>query len=866
MQSEVAEALQSAYRIISRCRVGRFILLGLAIPFSYSSAHAQAPVYKIKFLSTGSGQATSINDAGVVAGYVGTGDGFSAVTWSLSGTETRIPDLPSPYVYGLVSQSTNLYGQVVGRAYSVADEGPSSPQGAFLYSDGATKFLPPLDGFPYATAQMINNAGKIVGWSLAKPPATSCLATVWDGSTITSLPPLSGQPDSLASAVNTIGTVFGFSGNLSANEGHAVKWTGDTPTALGELAGFSNSLCIGGNTLGDAVGVSFNSFNSGGEPVGEATVWEGAIKTGILLSGWSHSEADLINDSGVVVGDAFNESWGNDASDGRAFIYINGHTYDLNKCTEGLGAWTIEEPSINSSGQIAASAFPNSGGYNPVPVLLTPVTPPKITAVTPNPVYTSSNAVKITLTGTNLSGASAAAWNGHALTSVSASSEIEATAEIPAAELATPAGGYLTITTPDGTSAKTITLKVIPAPLTHFFLSPTSVVGGDESAGVLQIVADAGPDGDTFSVSSSSAAVTVPSDVTIPKGTTGVQFAIKTSAVSAATHVVITADNGYGSKLTTTLTVTTAPISNFYVSPDSVTGGQNSDAVIQIAGKAGPEGDLVTITGGDSLITFPAEVTVLAGETAASFPIKTKAVSTTTLVTINAVLGSSVKSAVLKLTPAGRGDNIIGAWEAVTTSGPGFGDIGLLITSQTSTSATGTVLGYPMSGTISGNTLTFQVESSTLALQIGGTTMKGNINFSGTLVPLVFNLVSTTPQDPYTGVPTLTGKPSFIGRPGSYSLVVPWDRPMGPGWDFEISEGAVSFSGKGGNEAAATYNAQTHTKTVPIRSSENLQPGTATVTLESGQYKGGRADWTDPYGVSAWTTVSGVYTGSVTVP
>lgn len=551
MQSGGFEVLQSASFGLSRRFAARSVLLGLGILFSWSPGYAQAPVYKIKFLSADNGQATSINDEGVVAGYLSSGEGFSAITWALSGSETKIPNLPSPFLYGLVSQSINSYGVVAGRAYSIADEGPSSPQGAFLYSDGITKLLPPLEGFTHATAQVINSAGKIIGWSFTDE---ADLATVWEGSTITSLRPLSGQPDSLASAVNAGGTVFGFSGNFSANEGHAVKWTGDTPSALGELNPFHNSLCIAGNSFGDAAGVSFNSFNSGGEPVGEATAWIGTTKAGILLPGWSHAEADSINDSGTVVGDAFNDSWGNDASDGRAFIYINGHTYDLNKCTQGLGAWTIQEPSINSSGQVAATAFPNSGGYNPVPVLLTPVTPPKITSITPDLVYTSSTAVKVTVTGTNLWGATAASWNGHPLSTVLASSEIGLTAQIPAAELATPASGYITVTTPDGTSAKAVTLKVIPAPISKFYLSPTSVVGGDKSAGVLQIVADAGPAGDTFSVSSSSVAI-VPGTVTIPKGTTGIQFAIETSVVSATTNVTITAQNAYGSKKTAVLTI-----------------------------------------------------------------------------------------------------------------------------------------------------------------------------------------------------------------------------------------------------------------------------------------------------------------------
>jgi hypothetical protein len=77
--------------------------------------------------------------------------------------------------------------------------------------------------------------------------------------------------------------------------------------------------------------------------------------------------------------------------------------------------------------------------------------------------------------------------------------------------------------------------------LSSLALSPTSVTGGASSTGTVTLTAPAPAGGTAVSLTSSNAAVAVPTSVTVPAGQAGASFTASTSTVSAQTSVTVTA-------------------------------------------------------------------------------------------------------------------------------------------------------------------------------------------------------------------------------------------------------------------------------------------------------------------------------------
>jgi len=86
-------------------------------------------------------------------------------------------------------------------------------------------------------------------------------------------------------------------------------------------------------------------------------------------------------------------------------------------------------------------------------------------------------------------------------------------------------------------------------------LSPTSVMGGTSATGTVTLASPAPAGGAGVFLSSSNASASVPPSVVVQGGQTSASFTITTSAVSATTSAVITAQ--YSGSATATLTITT---------------------------------------------------------------------------------------------------------------------------------------------------------------------------------------------------------------------------------------------------------------------------------------------------------------------
>jgi Beta-propeller repeat len=197
-----------------------------------------------------------------------------------------------------------------------------------------------------------------------------------------------------------------------------------------------------------------------------------------------------------------------------------------------------------------------------------------------------------------------------------------------------------------------------PAQLATLDLNPSTVVGGNQSAGTA-ITDVAATDGGVVSLSSSNPAVaTVPATATIaPNGFTAT-FAVSTVAVATTTSVTISATfNGATRSAVLTVTGDSAPagptLQSVTISPSSVTGGNNTSGFVSLSGGAPAGGAVVTLSSSNpAAASLPASVTVAPGTTAMGFSVATTSVSATTAVTITATYAGISRTSTLSVTAA----------------------------------------------------------------------------------------------------------------------------------------------------------------------------------------------------------------------
>ena len=194
------------------------------------------------------------------------------------------------------------------------------------------------------------------------------------------------------------------------------------------------------------------------------------------------------------------------------------------------------------------------------------------------------------------------------------------------------------------------------ASLSAVTVNPTSVVGGNASAGTVTLTAAAPSGGAVVALSSSHAAASVPASVTVVAGATSAGFTVSTSAVGASTSVTLTGTYS-GLSRTTTLTVTPVPppasLNTLALNPTSVTGGSSSTGTVTLTSAAPSGGAVVALSSNAVAAAVPASVTVAAGATSATFTATTSAVTAATTATISAALAGVTRTAGLTVNPPG---------------------------------------------------------------------------------------------------------------------------------------------------------------------------------------------------------------------
>lgn len=390
-------------------------MLAISIPLGHAQQQGQQPpkYYVFNLGDPGGGNvaaAVSINNIGWIAGdsYETGNVNEHAFLWV--GTPVDLGTLGGPNS-AVAWPNKNNHGQIAGIAETAdmnrLNEAWSCAQAnfpsitnhvcrGFVWEAGVMSQLPPLSGGIDSYAAGINNKGQVAGWAENgvhdptcnnAPPVSQFLqfeAVVWgpDSGQMTELSPLAPDPDSAATAINDKGQIVGISGLCSNAVGgtsaqHAVLWENqnaqpinignfdgglawNTPTALndrGQVVGFANQK-----------GSPATAFN----PV--AFLWD--IVHGIQPIGPigddSNSWAWGINNHGVVVGQSFG---GADDPFGRAFLYANGLTTDLNTLIQSNSALHLELANdINDEGEIVGFARDTTTGAT-VAFLAVPVIP-----------------------------------------------------------------------------------------------------------------------------------------------------------------------------------------------------------------------------------------------------------------------------------------------------------------------------------------------------------------------------------------------------------------------------------------------------------------------------------------------------------
>jgi hypothetical protein len=194
----------------------------------------------------------------------------------------------------------------------------------------------------------------------------------------------------------------------------------------------------------------------------------------------------------------------------------------------------------------------------------------------------------------------------------------------------------------DQTSAIITAQTVNIIALSSVSTTPSSVTGGSTTTGTVSLTGVAPSPGVDIALSSSNAAVKVPSSVHVNTGASSANFGISTTAVAATTTATITA-NGSGVIRSTTVTVK-PPALSALAAGTSVVGGDKETATVTLNGPAPSGGAKVTLTSSKTQVTVPASVTVAAGATSATFTITTKAVTAQVTAAIKATYGGVTKT------------------------------------------------------------------------------------------------------------------------------------------------------------------------------------------------------------------------------
>ena len=206
----------------------------------------------------------------------------------------------------------------------------------------------------------------------------------------------------------------------------------------------------------------------------------------------------------------------------------------------------------------------------------------------------------------------------------------------------------------DGVTREAMLTVIAPPILGSLNLSPNGVIGGTTSNGRVNLNSPALEDGATVALSSTDPAVaTVPLNVTVAAGDTGVNFMVTTNSVPAPTTVTLSGTYGGVTRSAVLSVAPTATLSSLNLPVvTSWIGGTTFAGNVDLNVAAPTGGAVITLSSSNPAVaSVPASVTVAAGASHQALTVSTRAVAAPTTVTISGAYGGVTKSAMFTIIP-----------------------------------------------------------------------------------------------------------------------------------------------------------------------------------------------------------------------
>jgi hypothetical protein len=326
------------------------------------------------------------------------------------------------------------------------------------------------------------------------------------------------------------------------------------------------------------------------------------------------------NAATVVLSGATNATTTANASGNYTFSTLANGSYSVTPSKNGF-TFTPATSSVSVSGASVTGV-----NFTSVAVTLSSVT------LSPSTLTGGSNSTgTVTLTGRAPAGGALVALSSSNTAAVTVPAGVTVAAGATTATFAVTTSGVatntsVTITGTYGVS-KSATLTVNAAILSTLTITPTSVVGGNNSTGTVTLSGKAPSSGAVVNLASSNTSVaTVLATVTVPSGATSATFTITTRGVASSSSSTISATYA-GVTKTSVLTVTVATLSSLTLTPSTVTGGSSSTATLTLNGAAPPSGAVVFTSSSNTLVaTVPPSATVPSNAKTVNFTVTTKVV------------------------------------------------------------------------------------------------------------------------------------------------------------------------------------------------------------------------------------------------
>lgn len=392
-----------------------------------------------------------------------------------------------------------------------------------------------------------------------------------------------------------------------------------------------------------------------------------------------------------------------------------------------------------------------------------------------------------------------------------------------------------TLTATIGPSSASGTLTITATSVSGLTMNPTSIFGGQGATGTVTLNGPAGAQGTAVALSGGDSSISFPTSVTVAAGATSATFAITSSVVPVNTTETITATLNSVAKAASLTLKPAGVVSTLTFSPTSIVGGKTSTGTVKLTGGAGPSGVTVTLSGGDSNVSYPATITIASGATSGTFTVTASQVATNTTESITATIGPSSAAASLTITAT----TVTGLTVSPTSIFGGQGSTGT-VTLNGPAGAQGTAvalsggdtsISYPSSVTVAAGatSATFAITSSTVSVNTSeALTASLNSTKSATLTLKPAGVVSSLTFSPTSivGGTNSVGTIKLTGPAGPNGVTVTLT-----GGDSNIAYPATLSIAAGASSATFTVTSTQVTSSAAEALTATIGPSSASATL-----------------------------------